>query len=790
MTRLRESPRMPTPRTGPPAGPGDLQRLVRIASLAFILSAVASVAVSRAWPEAQSALLLVLILSALGVIIAQDLVPARARTRYLPLVEGLLGVGATTVVVALTGGSGSPFAVAYLLAACAAALTQPAWLAAIVAAASVAGLGLGAWFAGGAPGLPGRPGLVTGFVDGEEALRLAIGAVLILVLAAAASIASRGMRASSVAAETSRRSRAGYARDRGPSAGMRRRPGIPWPGRDGDRSRGPEHGWGLGRGGNRPARGRGATGADALLPGGLWAPGMPLPETPTLAISVSADSIASAETTFERRQLVILALVGSGLGAAVALWPMAVMGVLAGSLTAMYVAVFIYRTANFWSGFERPNPDAIDDATARATPDADLPVYTILVPAYKEAEVIGNLLASIDRLEYPRDKLDVLLLLEADDDSTHEAARRMIDGPHVRVITIQPGGPKTKPNACNIGLTVARGRYVTIFDAEDRPEPLQLRRAVVAFERAPDNVACVQARLLYHNASQNLLTRWFAIEYSMWFRHLLPGLVHAEVPVPLGGTSNHFRRDVLEAVGAWDPWNVTEDADLGVRLHRLGYRTRMLDSTTLEEANSDVVNWIKQRSRWYKGYMQTWLVHMRNPGRLLREMGPGGFASFSLFVGGTPFISLVNPILWTATLFWFIVHPPFIQQLFSGPVYYLGLVAFLGGNFSFLYATILSARATDTPRLVFAAVLVPVYWAIMSVAATKALIQLIAAPSFWEKTLHGLDLAPNTAAPNTAAPGTLAPSAAAGAPTAGPAGSQSQPSVASPGSAGPGDEAS
>ena len=201
---------------------------------------------------------------------------------------------------------------------------------------------------------------------------------------------------------------------------------------------------------------------------------------------------------------------------------------------------------------------------------------------------------------------------------------------------VPPAEPRTKPKALNFGLTLARGQLIAVYDAEDDPESLQLRRAVVAMRRLGPEVGCLQAKLSYNNPEQNLITRWFTLEYAMWFTFFLPGLASMGAPIPLGGTSNHFRRGVLRALGGWDPYNVTEDADLGIRMYREGYRVRVLESNTLEEANSDFVNWVKQRSRWYKGYLQTFLVHMRSPRQLRREMGWKGTAHFCVFVGGTP----------------------------------------------------------------------------------------------------------------------------------------------------------
>jgi cellulose synthase/poly-beta-1,6-N-acetylglucosamine synthase-like glycosyltransferase len=407
--------------------------------------------------------------------------------------------------------------------------------------------------------------------------------------------------------------------------------------------------------------------------------------------------------------------------------------------TALYLGVMIQRIRIFAVSMDRPDLIEVTDAEARAIPDAKLPIYTVLVPAYREPEVIGRLVESLRSLEYPIHKLDIKLLLEQDDPETLEAALAARPGPHLEIIRVPPVGPRTKPKACEVGLARARGQYVTIYDAEDQPEPLQLRRAIVAFRRHKD-IACFQAILAYRNAGQNLITRWFTAEYAMWFRQFLPGLHRLGAPLPLGGTSNHFRRKVLRTVGGWDPYNVTEDADLGIRLARAGHRTAVLQSTTWEEANSDFVNWVKQRSRWYKGYLQTWLIHLRDPRRLWRELGPRGFIGFNLFVGGTPLVAILNPFFWALTAIWFLAHPPLVEALFPSWLYYAGLACLVAGNAVFLYGSLVSARATGRPDVVLAALLAPVYWVMMSIAAVKAVVQLVHAPSFWEKTTHGLDI--------------------------------------------------
>ncbi len=291
------------------------------------------------------------------------------------------------------------------------------------------------------------------------------------------------------------------------------------------------------------------------------------------------------------------------------------------ALCGFYGAVIVFRlfsvtVALFGSGEHR-----VDHSEVDALPEADLPIYTVLVPMYKEPEVAQKIARTVTKLNYPIDKLDVKLLLEEDDAPTRKKIEEVFDSlPKCVEVVIAPavpkGQPRTKPRACNWGLERARGKYCVIFDAEDVPEPDQLKKAVIVFRRleakGKGHVACLQAKLNYFNARQNALTRFFTLEYTTWFDLFLPGLHAVRTPIPLGGTSNHFKTEVLKQLGGWDPFNVTEDCDLGMRLARKGNSTEVLDSTTWEEANSQVMNWIKQRSRWIKGYYQTHLVHTRD----------------------------------------------------------------------------------------------------------------------------------------------------------------------------------
>ena len=369
-----------------------------------------------------------------------------------------------------------------------------------------------------------------------------------------------------------------------------------------------------------------------------------------------------------------------------------------------------------------------------------LPMYTVLVPLYREAAVVEHLVKSIAQLDYPPTKLDVKLLVEEDDDETLSRLNELDLPPYFKLVVVPDSLPKTKPKACNYGLIQAEGKYVVIYDAEDRPDHDQLKKIVFAFERAEARIVCIQCKLNYFNRTQNVLTRWFTAEYSHWFDLLMPGLDAADAPIPLGGTSNHFITEKLIELGAWDPYNVTEDADLGIRLHKVGYKTAIVDSTTFEEANSDLYNWIRQRSRWVKGYIQTWLVHMRHPIALYRQIGWRSWWSFQFIIGGTFVSFLLNPLYWGLTTLWVMTQAHIIQQIFPSFVYFAGAVGLFLGNFVFTYINVAGCVRRGHHDLVKYALLSPIYWALMSLGAWKGFLQFFYRPHYWEKTVHGLDV--------------------------------------------------
>jgi cellulose synthase/poly-beta-1,6-N-acetylglucosamine synthase-like glycosyltransferase len=369
--------------------------------------------------------------------------------------------------------------------------------------------------------------------------------------------------------------------------------------------------------------------------------------------------------------------------------------------------------------------------------DSDLPRYTILIPLYHESEMLGRLVRHFARLDYPADRCEVLFLLEEDDAETRSSYAELSRPANFRAVIVPPGTPRTKPRACNVGLAAATGDLLVIYDAEDRPDMDQLRLAAAEFAAGPNDVVCLQARLDYHNNDHNLLARFFTVEYNFWFDLLLPGLADRDGPVPLGGTSNHFRIEALRALGGWDPYNVTEDADLGVRLWVAGWRTKVLDSVTLEEACAEVKPWIRQRTRWVKGYIQTWLVHTRSSA-VRRRGGIRGASSMHLLLAGTPLTNLLYPVYGTLFVYYLVTRAHWVLQLFPRYVLYLSVLLFILSIVLFVYLHLAAVQHRERWHLLGAALLSPIYWLMASWATYRAVGQLVRRAHVWEKTPHGL----------------------------------------------------
>ena len=364
--------------------------------------------------------------------------------------------------------------------------------------------------------------------------------------------------------------------------------------------------------------------------------------------------------------------------------------------------------------------------------DEDLPPYSVLIALYDEARSVPGLIAALKAFNYPADRLDIHLLLEQADTATYAALLKIGLPDHVCVHRLAPGTPQTKPRALNYGLEYCAGEYVTIYDAEDLPHPDQLRRSAEMFASAPPRLACVQAPLTAHNARESWISAQWGLEYEIQFGLLVPALARTGCPIPLGGTSNHFRRDALEKAGGWDAWNVTEDADLGLRFARMGKQIGVISPPTLEEAPETLNVWLAQRSRWIKGFIQSWLVLMRSPGRCVEDMGLARWLAMQLTLGGAILSAmLAGPMAVWLALCCFL---PGLELGIAGAAL---LLSGLGVN---VIAALAAARQI-TPGWIRTVATLPLYWPLLSLATLRALYGLARTPHFWAKTPHGLTAA-------------------------------------------------
>lgn len=445
-------------------------------------------------------------------------------------------------------------------------------------------------------------------------------------------------------------------------------------------------------------------------------------KAPHLATGISYGQIAVL--------FVVLTLIVFGFGYAPGL-STGILGALTGPL---FLSIIVLRIAT------APLKNSIEakDYAIRIA-DADLPVYTIIAALYREKRVVARFIDALTRLDYPASKLDIKLVLEADDRETLEALRSIDVPGNVEILIAPPGEPRTKPRALNIALPLARGRYTVIYDAEDVPDPGQLRLAVSRFADAPPRVACLQARLTIDNTDDTWLTRLFTIEYAALFDVFNPGLAEIGSPIALGGTSNHFRTSVLRKVHGWDAWNVTEDADLGMRLARLGYEVRDLPSSTLEEAPGTLRLWMRQRTRWMKGYVQTASSHTRRPLMMLRQLGFWRFSGALALTWGTVLSALVYPLFTVRYVASWLggpeqVHDPRWTIAFKA----YALTLFVSGAASVFIPACVALHRRKLWRLSPWILLLPLYYGLVSLAAWRGLWELAIAPFRWNKTSHGL----------------------------------------------------
>ena len=438
---------------------------------------------------------------------------------------------------------------------------------------------------------------------------------------------------------------------------------------------------------------------------------------------------------WQRRVLIGIALL---LPAGAFLAPQALVGVSLAVLAVPFLLVSLVRLAALGGIGSRRGVRRAGERARSGSRQLELPTCSVLVPLYREAAVIPGLLAALAAIDYPEDRLEILLLVEEKDARTRGAIARQRLASHMRIVVVPDGEPRTKPRALQYALGLASGALVVVFDAEDEPEPDQIRRAVARFVTAGPDTVCVQACLNVDNWRECWLTRQFAIEYSALFDAILPALERLGMPVPLGGTSNYFRRRALIEAGGWDPYNVTEDADRGIRLARARSVVRVIGSTTWEEAPDTLRVWLGQRTRWLKGWMQTYLVHSRQPLRLLRELGLKGFLGFHIVMGGLILSALIHP--------WFYVllagevlsggalwPPP------DGPslvLWSIGLANLTLGYGAAMLLGIVCVLRRGRYRLALSALGMPIYWLLISLAAHRAVLELIRRPHHWQKTRH------------------------------------------------------
>jgi hypothetical protein len=454
---------------------------------------------------------------------------------------------------------------------------------------------------------------------------------------------------------------------------------------------------------------------------------------------------------FRRHSLAALAVLGAALGLA----PVAGFGALTGLALLALLANVALRVGALLTGAHREVRARLSEARPPRPPAiARLPVVSIMVPLYHETAIAERLLVRLARLSYPRELLDICLVTE-DNDATTRATLAATRLPRwLRVVTVPEGTLRTKPRALNFALDFCRGSIVGVYDAEDAPDPDQIHRVVARFHERGPEVACLQGVLDYYNARSNWMARCFALEYAAWFRVVLPGLERMGLAIPLGGTTLFFRRAALEKLGGWDAHNVTEDADLGIRLARHGYRAELIDTVTEEEANCRPWPWVRQRSRWIKGYAMTWAVHMRDPRRLWRELGPRKFLGVQVLFGGTLAQFLLAPVLWS---YWLVIlglpHP--LAGAASGWAA-LGLEGLFLLSWAVNVTVMLVGVSGPRHRhLMPWAFTLGLYFPLATLAAAKALFEMVTKPFFWDKTCHGIDDAahePATAQRPAAAP--------------------------------------
>jgi cellulose synthase/poly-beta-1,6-N-acetylglucosamine synthase-like glycosyltransferase len=456
-----------------------------------------------------------------------------------------------------------------------------------------------------------------------------------------------------------------------------------------------------------------------------------LPSSPSQDFNI-LDKKLSAKAGISRSQLIFLVVTGFTLVFGLFAFPKLSILIISAVFSLFYLSVVLFR-AWILADFGRQTNMGI--TFPKKSPDEK---YVILCAVYKEQNMIGDLVLSLDHLRWAKSRKSVYFLCEEKDTETIGAIKKQVLPENFYLVIVPDGDLRTKPRALNYALRQVQGDYLVIYDAEDRPHPDQLLEAAAAFNQAPDEVVCLQAPLVIDNSRESFFTRLFAIEYSTLFHGILPAIANMKAPMPLGGTSNHFKLDALKEAGGWDSYNVTEDADLGIRLARKGKLCGVIQLPTYEEAPVELIAWIKQRTRWLKGWMQTLQVHFREPSQLIADMGFVNFLKFNLIMTSVVVSVLIHPFFLGAFTFQMVTY--FSSSTFGFyDISITGLSAFnlVAGytTYGVLAFAVLTYENKNNLRKYI--ILLPFYWVLISIAGWRAVLQMILSPHRWEKTSHG-----------------------------------------------------
>ncbi|MEM5500015.1 glycosyltransferase family 2 protein [Ahrensia kielensis] len=382
------------------------------------------------------------------------------------------------------------------------------------------------------------------------------------------------------------------------------------------------------------------------------------------------------------------------------------------------------------------NFSPINFAKIAPSPNKDKPVYSVMVALHDEAEVVGDLVEALRKLKWPRSKLEIKLVCEADDYKTIDKIKAEDLDPRFEIIQVPPSTPRTKPKALCYALGFTSGKFITLYDAEDRPHPEQLLEAYQRFDNADDKLGCLQAPLKIANAEDNAISSMFHFEYAGLFYGLIPWLARRKAPIMLGGTSNHFRRDALIAVGGWDPFNVTEDADIGIRLWRHGYNIDTITRPTLEDAPLNVSTWIPQRTRWFKGWIQTWLVHMKQPIKLTQNASFPSVFILNILLTGTLASALLHPFVLAKAIYLSVIGGGEYDTIWITAITFIDWATVVLSYIGFIAMCWVSTEKPLRRKISHHFIFTPLYWLGISFAAWRAMLQLQTAPFKWEKTAH------------------------------------------------------